>query len=69
MNAPSTPPDLAAALAGSYELRHELGEGGTAVVYLARDLAWTEDGYVHSIVGGGSGFYRAPAHGCPGSAG
>ena len=35
---PGSRPGLAAALAGRYTIERELGRGGNAVVYLARDL-------------------------------
>ncbi len=35
---PSSLEDLRAALAGRYEIERELGAGGMATVYLARDL-------------------------------
>src|SRR5436190_8885776 len=38
MNSPATPSDLRDALAGRYTLERELGQGGMATVYLARDV-------------------------------
>src|SRR5438045_5039908 len=38
MNSPAIPPNLRDALAGRYTLERELGQGGMATVYLARDV-------------------------------
>ena len=39
-SAPSDPLSVGTLFAGRYEIQRQLGAGGSAVVYLARDPAW-----------------------------